>query len=168
MNFVMKSNPTSTHSLSQTWKAAIGVLLALSQPILFSGSARAQALSTGGNFDGTIQLNQTNTWTFSATTGNRFVVRIGGLTATNYFNPWLRIYNPNGVLIADSGVGSIDVAVELAVTATNSGTYTVLVSDGNYGAFGGAGAYRLNLHRISGGARLSAGRRPGPLHQRAG
>ena len=159
----MKSNPTSTHSLSQTWKAAIGVSLALSLVALLSGSARAQALSSGGNFDGTIQLNQTNTWTFSAAAGDRIVARIGGLTATNFFNPWLRIYNPNGVLIAESGVGSVDDAEELAVTATNNGTFTVLVSDGNYGAFGGTGAYRLYFAQFPGAFVVPAGDAGGPL-----
>src|SRR5439155_698404 len=79
-------------------------------------------LASGGAYDGTVQVGDLDLWSFTASTGNRCVVRIGGRTATTYFNPWLRIYNPNGVLIADSGVGIIDVAVELAVTATNSGT----------------------------------------------
>src|SRR5204863_6523147 len=81
----------------------------------------------------------------------------GGLTATNYFIPWLRIYTPYGRLIADGGVGSIVVAVELAVTATNSGTFTVLVSDGNYGGFGGTGAYRLYFAQFPGAFAVPAG-----------
>src|SRR5439155_1514701 len=106
----------------------------------------AQTLSSGGNFDGTILLNHTNTWTFTATSGDRIVLRGAELTTTNRFRLWLRIYDPNGVLVGDSGVNGDVVVQELALTATNSGTFTVLVSDSNginNHGFGGTGNYRL-------------------------
>src|SRR5437899_3029738 len=64
----------------------------------------AQPLSSGGNFDGTIHVDHPDPWTFTATSGDRIVLRGAELTTTNTFQPWLRIYDPNGVLVADSGV----------------------------------------------------------------
>src|SRR5207249_4031480 len=108
-------------------------------------------LTSGGNYDGTIQLGDLDFWTVTATNGDRLVLRCAQLTTTNTFNPWLRIYGPNGVLIADSGINNGNVLVEeLALTATNTGTFTVLVSDSGYFYFGGTGAYRLYFARFPG------------------
>src|SRR5512135_1524981 len=86
-------------------------------------SAHSQTLSNGGSYDGIILLNQTNSWTFTASSGDSVVLRGGYLTSTNYFNPWLRLYNPSGTLIAATGSGSSAQADELAITATNNGSY---------------------------------------------
>src|SRR5437667_222397 len=64
------------------------------------------ALASGSNYDGTIQLGDLDLWSFAASAGDRVVVRVGAFTTTNNFNPWLRIYGPNGVLIADSGINN--------------------------------------------------------------
>jgi len=130
---------------------------------LCTSAVRAQTLTNGGNHDRTILPNQTNSWTFTATNGDRIVLRGAALTATNYFNPWLRIYNPNGVLIGDSGGGSSEVAEELALTATNGGTFTVLVSDTGYGGLGGTWAYRLYFAQFPGAFVVPAGDEGGPL-----
>src|SRR5258706_199475 len=90
-------------------------------------------------------------WSFTANVGDRVVVRVGALTSTNSFNPWLRIYGPNGVLIGDSGINNGNLPVEeLALTATNSGTFTVLVSDSQNAFYGGTGAYRLYFGQFPG------------------
>src|SRR5207248_1279467 len=109
------------------------------------------ALASGSNYDGTIQLGDLDLWSFTANAGDRVVVRIGALTTTNTFNPWLRIYGPNGVLVADSGINNGgDTVEELALTATNSGTFTVLVSDSYNFGFGGTGTYRLYFAQFPG------------------
>src|SRR4029077_17302601 len=101
-------------------------------------------LTNGGNYDGTIQLGDLDQWSFTANAGEQVVLRIGALTATNNFNPWLRVYGPNGVLVADSGINDGGTtAEEVTLTATNAGAFTVLVSDSYFGTFGGTGAYRL-------------------------
>src|ERR1035437_7576718 len=125
-------NLSSTPVNSKRPAVTIGLILCLAA--LCSGVAGAQTLSSGGNYDGTILLGQTNTWTFSANVGDRIVLRGAALTSTNNFEPWLRIYNPTGVLIADSGinVGGLFV-VELALTATNSGTYTGRMAARDFG-----------------------------------
>jgi hypothetical protein len=157
-------NPNASNSLLRHWKSAICAML-LFPAALFPVAARAQTLTSGGNFDGTILLNQTNTWTFTATSGDRIVLRVARLSNTNVFNPWLRIYNPSGVLLADNGANAGDVADELSLTATNSGTFTVLVSDSNFDALGfnGTGAYRLYFAQFPGAFVVPSGDDGGPL-----
>jgi hypothetical protein len=106
----MTTNPILPSTPANTNVPAITFRLILCLFALCCGVAEAQTLSSGGNYDGTILLGQTNTWTFSANVGDRIVLRGAALTSTNNFEPWLRIYNPGSVLIADSGVnGSVSV-----------------------------------------------------------
>ena len=61
-------------------------------------------------------------------------MRVGELTSGDSDSgSWLRVYGPDGALVGEGTVASREQAgEEVALTATNSGTYTVLVSDGNY------------------------------------
>ena len=76
------------------------------------------------------------------------------LTQTNYFNPWLRLYGPSGVLIADSGSGNSAVSRTIALNVTNAGTFLLLVSDSAYGDVAGSGAYKLTSNGLSDGFKL--------------
>jgi cysteine synthase len=143
--------------------AALCFLAALGLFALCSSSLPAQTLSSGGNYGGLILLNQTNSWTFTASSGDRLVLRGAALTITNNFYPWLRIYNPNGALIGDNGAGSSAIADELALTATNSGNFTVLVSDSGYGGYVGTGDYRLTFARMPGAFSVPGGDEGGAL-----
>jgi hypothetical protein len=79
-------------------------------------------------------------FTFTANAGNSINLRLG---TTNFVGK-LQLYGPNGALL--DAVGGYPVKDDLiAYTATNSGTFTVLVSDG-YG--GGTGTYELHLAQI--------------------
>src|ERR1017187_10153132 len=160
----MTTNPILPSAPTNSNVPAITFRLILCLAALCSGVAGAQTLSSGGNYDGTILLGQTNTWTFSANVGDRIVLRGAALTSTNNFEPWLRIYNPTGVLIADSGinVGGLFV-VELALTATNSGTFTVTINDSGFGGFGGTGAYRLYFAQFPGAFVVPSGDEGGSL-----
>ena len=143
---------------------AITLRLMFCLTALCSGLAGAQTLSSGGNYDGTILLNQTNSWTFTANAGDRIVLRGAALTSTNNFEPWVRIYNPTGVLIADSGINSGGLfVVELALTATNTGTFTVLINDSAFGGFIGTGAYRLYFAQFPGAFVVPPGDEGGSL-----
>jgi cysteine synthase len=139
------------------------ILLAFCLMALCSSRARAQALSSGGSYGGTILSGQTNTYTFTATNGNRIVLRGGVLTTTNFFDLWLRVLDPVGTLVGDSGGGSSGLADEVALTTTNSGTYTVLVSDSSYGGFTGSGAYRLYFAEFPGPFTVPPGDSGGPM-----
>src|SRR5438876_545749 len=131
--------------------SSVRILHVLFLGALYSGVLQAQTLSSGGNHDGTILLNQTNSWSFTAGSGDRIVLRGAQLSTTNNFYPWLRIYDPNGVLIADTGINNgATIVEELAFTATNNGTFTVLVSDSSYFNFAGTGAYRLYFAQFPG------------------
>jgi hypothetical protein len=89
-------------------------------------------------------------WTFTATAGERLVLRVATFTSTNSFNAWMRLYGPDGVLL-DSASSSVSVD-EIAITAVQSGTYTVLIGDGigSGNSFAGTGRYGLQLLQFPG------------------
>src|SRR5512141_2336185 len=106
--------------------------------VLRASPACAQGqLTNGWTHTGTIApAGDSDVWTFSATSGDRIIIRVGEITQTGVFTPRIRLQNPNSVLIAQAASA---VAPEVAVTATNTGTFTVIVDD-NIGT--GTGTYR--------------------------
>ena len=104
-------------------------------------------LVPAGQYDGTVDLGDLDLWSFSANGGDDIVVQIMELTDDgNGFDPWIRLYGPDGKLLgSDSG----SLAAEVAVKAPSSGTFTVLVSDGGSGGVVGTGTYRLTISGIS-------------------
>jgi Bacterial pre-peptidase C-terminal domain len=113
------------------------------------------AMTNGGNFIGTITLGDLDMFTFTANTGDSINLRLG----TTNFSGRLQLYGPNGALLET--VGSYPVRDDLiAYTATNSGTFTVLVSD----AYGGeTGTYALHLAQIPEAFIVPAGDEGGPM-----
>src|SRR5207249_2629530 len=73
--------------------------------------------------------------------------------------PWLRVFGPNGVLLAQDFNAA---AAEVTVRATNSGTFLVVVGDGNAGRFG-TGNYRLSLAKTGSPLVISANDEGGSL-----
>ena len=116
----------------------MSLLLLLSIP----AHVQAQgALVNGGNHSGIITTNDpSDSWTFSANAGDSINLRLG----TTNFSGKLQLFGPNGALLET--VGSYPVNDDLiAYTATNSGTFTVLVSD----VYGGeTGTYGLTLQLV--------------------
>jgi predicted RNA-binding protein with TRAM domain len=98
-------------------------------------------LVNGTTYLATIEAGDIDAWTFTANTGENLLVRAGETTGGSPLSPWLRLYGPNGALL-DSSFGTV--AAEVAFRATNSGTFLVVMGDGNNG-FGGTGNYRLSL-----------------------
>jgi hypothetical protein len=123
--------------------------------ILRADSAMAQgaALVNDGPNLGAIAAGGTNTWTFSANSGDNVVLRLG----TTNFNPALALYGPDGSLAGAAG-GNDDLALALAVT--NGGAYTVVVTSG---AQGGSGSYSLHFAQIPEPFSVPAGEQGGPL-----
>lgn len=120
--------------------------------VLFGLSAHlasGQSLTNGGNHDGTITANQSNHWTFVANAGDRLVLRDGRLTGAG-FNPWMRLFAPDGALVGDTGGLNNDIAHEIAVTASLSGTFNVVVADSAFGGANDTGTYRLFFARFPG------------------
>jgi hypothetical protein len=114
--------------------------LTLNRVALTVGSA---VLTNGARVQGTVTAaGQTNTWNLFASANDRIILRMGKVGAGS-FNPLLRLLNPNGLLLGSSSTAS---ATEIAVTATNTGSFTVLVSDGSSG-HNQTGSYRLSMAR---------------------
>ena len=128
--------------------------------LLFPGAVFGQgALTNGFTHQGTIApVGDSDSWTFSATTGDRIVIRVGEITQTNSFTPRLRLQNPSAVQI---GLASGTVVAEITVTATNTGTFTVIVDD----AVGttATGTYRLTLAKSPGAVFVAPGDDGGPM-----
>src|SRR5207249_3312727 len=121
--------------LDSAYPRVVRLSLLVFMAALCADTAKAQnTLTNGGNHDGSILQFQTNTWTFTANASEHIVLRSAQLSGGGVnFYPWMRIYDPNGVLIADSGGANFSVVSELALTMTNSGAFTVLVSDSSNG-----------------------------------
>jgi hypothetical protein len=101
-------------------------------------------------------VGTTDSYTFPASVGNSIVTRAGG---TN-FTPLVRIYGPDGALLAASISMSLNNRDgEASVRATNSGTFTVTVS--SYYA-NGAGGYGVSLGQSPGEITIAAGDDGGP------
>jgi hypothetical protein len=112
-------------------------LAQIPEPFIVPDGDEGGAMTNGGNYDGTITLGDLDMFTFTANTGDRINLRLG---ATNFIGE-LQLYGPNGALL--KAVGSYPVKDDLLTyTATNSGTFTVLVSDGYEGE---SGTYELHL-----------------------
>ena len=75
-------------------------------------------------------------WSFTANAGDNIVLRLGSSGFQNNLN----LYGPNGALLKTAGGNSADWI--LAYTATNSGTFTALVSSYYQG---NSGTYSLHL-----------------------
>jgi hypothetical protein len=98
------------------------------------------AMTNGGNYTGTNTLADLDMFTFTANAGDSINLRLG---TTNFVGK-LQLYGPNGALL--EAVGAYPVKDDLIeYTATNSGTFTVLVSVG-FGS--GIGTYELHLAQI--------------------
>jgi len=94
-------------------------------PVVVSSGDTGGLLTNGVTTVGTIDTGDLDVWTVSANAGDAVVVRMGQITDVNTFDPWVRVYSPTGVEMSDNFSGTA--ADEVAFTATNSGTFLVVV-----------------------------------------
>ena len=82
-----------------TWFRAALLILAVTLSGLLSETAKGQgALTNGWTHTGTIApIGDSDSWTFTANTGDSLVIRIGKITQTNSFTPRIRLINPLAV-----------------------------------------------------------------------
>ena len=116
-------------------------------------------LTNGFTDTGSIaSVGANNTWTFTASAGDRIVLRVGEISQTGNFTPRIRLVNPSAVQQAQA---SSAMAAEISVVATNTGTFTVIVDD----AVGttATGTYRLTLAKTPGDVFVAGGDEGGPL-----
>jgi hypothetical protein len=109
------------------------------EPFVVPAGDGGGTLTNGANATGTITLGRQDLWSFTANKGDSINVRLG---STGFYGN-LQLYGPNGALLNTVAREYTDQAI--AYTATNSGTFTVLVS--SY-LSGGTGTYVLNLSQI--------------------
>ena len=116
-------------------------------------------LANGGTYGGTIApIGDSDTWTFSATKGDSIIIKVGRVTQTNNFNPRIRLLNPASV---QQALASSTSAAEIAVTATNTGTFTVIVDDAH--GTSATGTYVLTLAKTGSPIVVSPGDEGGPM-----
>jgi hypothetical protein len=96
------------------------------------------ALLKGANL-GTITIGDLDVWSFSTTQGSAIALNVTEVTGTASFTPWIRLVAPNGVVVGNVwGAAS----AQINLTATMTGTYTVIVGTADAGR-SGTGDYRL-------------------------
>lgn len=119
--------------------------------ILINGAMHCGSILTPGEID---------TWTFTATVGDRMAVHIGQIVDNDDFRPWIRLVAPDGTLIGNTSgtdAGAIDGA-----TATLTGTYLVQVASFD-SLFDGTGSYRISMAKTPGPITVSGDDQGGPL-----
>jgi uncharacterized repeat protein (TIGR01451 family) len=129
--------------------------------VLSATLASAQgALTHGANPVGVLaSAGQLDSWTFTATAGSAIVVSAAEIGGDSDLWPWVRIYAPNNALLASAYNA---VTAQAAVTATLTGTYTVVVATNDAGN-DATGDYRITLALVPGTPVVSAGDEGGPL-----
>src|SRR5437870_2959273 len=111
---------------------------------------------------GTIYLGDLDQWSFTATQGDYIALSMGEVAPVSAgFRPWIRLVSPTGVLLGN-GIGAS--AVQIAVTAPTTGTYTVIVgTNDGFGRNNDAGSYLLTLAKGPGAFETSTGDEGGPI-----
>ena len=104
------------------------------------------ALTNGGNHPGHITVADLDIWSFTANTGDSVVLGLGEFNEHDFF-PEIRLYAPDGTLVAADGG---DVAARVTYTATQTGTYLVVVLDANNNSPDGTADYQLHFAKIPG------------------
>lgn len=114
------------------------------------------SLASGANNSANMALGDLDLWKFTAPAGGGFMLRMGGA-----FTPWLRVFDPSGVLVAEAvsaSTGTRDVV--LSGAATNAGAYTVIASST---VSGGVGVYSLSLALVPAEVMVTPGDQGGDL-----
>ncbi len=92
----------------------------------------------GQTVAGTIDAaGQKNSYTLTATAGDKIAIRARKTGGTSSFNPFLELYNPSGTLLTNG--------YQIDTTATATGTYTVIVRD----YYNTTGTYLLFWNRLN-------------------
>ncbi|MCC7377127.1 MAG: putative Ig domain-containing protein [Verrucomicrobiales bacterium] len=126
-------------------------------PLQINAADEGGELVSGTRVTGNIDLGDLDAYQFEALSGQGLILRMGATNVT----PWLRLYGPNGALIANNTSGnSFTRDGSLALQATNAGLHTLVVSATYNGQSGG---YALELVRAATGIVLTPGDEGGNL-----
>jgi hypothetical protein len=128
-------------------------------PLVISPSDEGGDMVNGSTYVAAIDTGDIDGWTFTATAGESFVVRMGETIAGSALTPFLRLYGPDGAFLAQSFSAA---AAEVTMRATNSGTFLVVAGDGTAG-LGGTGNYRISLAKTDSPLVISPADEGGPM-----
>ena len=146
-------------------RRVLAAVLVLAGSGLLTGQAGARAATGGALGNGTMQVGaitgagQTDSWTFTATAGQRIAVHIGEIVDDNRFQPWIRLMAPNGQSLGNTWNVS---AAAIEAVAPSSGQFLVLVASADP-AHTGTGTYRLTMAHTPGPVTTSPGDEGGAL-----
>jgi predicted secreted protein len=108
----------------------------VSVTVLDQGGALTSGVSQGGQ----IIEGDLDVWTINAVAGQGLGVTVTQTGETDDFRPWLRVYAPNGAVLANtSGLDSASLA---STAAPVTGTYLIIVGSFDSG-FNGVGTYSV-------------------------
>ncbi len=131
-----------------------------SDPIVVSPGDEGGPLTNGVAHQGNLPLGDLDLWNFTASAGDSLVLKMGQITDTNNFDPWIRLYGPDGALLSSV---SAFAAAEVTLRATNSGTFLVVVGNNPYYSDAASGFYLLTLAKTGDAIVVSPGDEGGPL-----
>jgi hypothetical protein len=126
-------------------------LLTLAQtgsPIVVAPGEQGGSLTRNSVYGGNLPVGEIDPWTFTICAGEIIDVRVDEVTTTNNFEPWVRLYGPNGALLGSSFGLSFG---EVTLRATNSGAFLVVIANNPYYSDYGSGTYRLTVNGLSDG-----------------
>jgi hypothetical protein len=129
-------------------------------PIVVSSLDEGGPMTNGVMHTGAIDVGDLDVWSFTAQAGEALVVRAGIITGSGNLEPRVRLYGPDGASLGSDAGGSA--VGEVAVRATSSGTFTVVISDGST-YLGDSGDYRLTLAMTGSPIVVSPGDEGGPM-----
>ena len=109
-------------------------------------------LTVGENHSGTVDRGDMDMWTFAATTGEQIALTMAEEDPLTSFQPWIRVVSPSGVLSQHFS----QTVASVRFQATETGTYTVIVSDASSGR-ALTSDYTLRLARAPGAFVVPAG-----------
>ena len=109
-------------------------------PITVSPGDEGGPLASGVAQAGEIVQGDLDVWTITAVAGQRISVRRHQTSETDDFRPWIRVYAPNGSVLASTA--GLDTATVNNVTAPVTGTYLILVASFDSG-LDGLGTYSV-------------------------
>jgi Putative Ig domain len=149
---------SSTSTASGSYSVSLGEAL---EPIVVSAGHQGGPMQNGASNAGTIALGDVDVWRFTATAGDNLMLRMGSAAMA----PWILLYGPSGALVQDAkSVNGFTHDVWMNLQATNSGTYTVMVSST---LAGGTGDYTLTLAQALESFVVSTGHQGGPMQNGA-
>jgi hypothetical protein len=111
-------------------------------PITVTAGDQGGPLTSGVTRSGEILQGDLDVFTFSATAGSRLTLHLTQTSEFDDFRPWIRLWAPNGAILASAS--GLDAAAAGPLTAPVTGTYLVLVGTFDAG-FDGTGTYDLTV-----------------------